>query len=43
VLLELETRQLEGLGRRLENGMITDVTKTRFEDVGWIQLAQNNA
>jgi hypothetical protein len=43
VQLELETGQLEGLERTLEDEMTTNVNKARFEDVRWIQLAQNNA
>ena len=28
---------------KLEDEIITNVNKTRFEDVRWIELAQNNA
>jgi len=43
VQVKLKTGQLEGIERTLEDEIITNVNKTRFEDVRWIQLAQNNA
>jgi hypothetical protein len=43
VQVELETEQLQGIERTLKDEIITNVNKTRFEDIRWIHLAQNNA